>query len=307
MKGYNKPKGVRRMDIIAFQEKFGTEDQCRQYLFEKRWPEGFICPKCGDKEYFNVQSRHLYQCKACNHQASVTAGTIMDRSQTPLVKWFMTFYLMSEDKRGISALALMKRIRVAYNTAWTICHKTRHAMGERDENYRMDNIVEIDEAFFGSPTEGGKRGRGTDKTVVLVSVSLSEEGKPEYAKMEVVESVDKETVNEYVERTVNKGSEIRTDGLNVYKPLEQNGYTLKQKKSDVKKQPDHLHWTHIIISNAKAFIGGTYHGLDAIHLQRYLDEFCYRFNRRWFSSGIFSRLVNACLCAGKITAHELIG
>ena len=295
------------MDIIEFQEKYGTEEQCRQYLFEKRWPDGFMCPKCGHSEYFNVKSRHLYQCKACNHQASVTAGTIMDRTRTPLVKWFMTFYLMAEDKRGISALTLKKRIGVAYYTAWAMCNKIRHAMSTRDENYKMGGIVEMDEAFFGGPTEGGKRGRGTDKTAALVSVSLSSDGKPEFAKMKVVETVDSGSVKEFSENTVTNGSEIRTDGLNVYAPLAQDGYIIKQKKYDPKKQPGHLHWTHIIISNAKAFIGGTFHGLDAIHLQRYLDEFCYRFNRRWFSSGIFSRLVNACLCTGKITTHELFG
>ena len=158
-----------------------------------------------------------------------------------------------------------------------------------------------------------------------MSVSLSSDGKPGFAKMKVVETVDSGSVKGFSENSVINGSEIRTDGLNIYAPLAQDGYIIKQKKYDPKKQPKHLHWTHIIISNAisreparhelreslrffiKAFIEGTFHGLDAIHLQRYLDEFCYRFNRRWFSSGIFSRIVNACLCAGKITAHELIG
>ena len=295
------------MTLIEFQAQFGTEEQCRQYLFEKRWPDGFVCPKCGHKEYFNVESRHLYQCKSCNHQASVTAGTIMDKTRTPLVKWFLVLYLASEDKRGVSAMMIKKAIGVAYYTAWTMCQKIRHAMGERDKNYKMNGIVEMDEAFFGSPTEGGKRGRGTEKAAVMVSVSLSEDGKPVYAKMEVVAAVNGETVKSFAEKTVAKGSEIRTDGLNVYATLANNGYTLTQKVYDPKSQPNHLHWTHIVISNAKALIDGTFHGLDAIHLQRYLNEFCYRFNRRWFVSGIFSRLVNASLSVGKITAHELIG
>ena len=90
----------------------------------------------------------------------------MDKTRTPLVKWFMALYLIAEDKRGISALRLMKEIQVAYSTAWTICHKIRHAMGTRDDGYRMSGIVEMDEAFFGSPTEGGKHGRGSEKTPV---------------------------------------------------------------------------------------------------------------------------------------------
>jgi transposase-like protein len=295
------------MNIIEFSEKYGTEEKCREYLFNTRWSEGFICPKCEHGEYFDIKSRNLYQCKKCNHQASVTAGTIMDKTRTPLVKWFMAMYLMSEDKRGISALSLMDKIGVAYQTAWSMCHRIRQAMGDRDEKYHLTGKVELDDSFFGSPTEGGKRGRGTEKTAVLTSVSLDCEGKPEFVKMKVVESVDGESVKEFAGDSIAKGSEIITDGLNVYTPLSSNGYTLNQKIFDPKNEPEHLHWIHIIISNVKSFISGTFHGLDSLHLQRYLNEFCYRFNRRYFKSGVFSRLVNACACSPKFTYHDLIG
>jgi len=300
------------MDMLEYMERFGTEEKCRQHLFESRWSDGFKCPKCEYGEYFDIKSRNLYQCKSCNHQVSVTAGTIMDKTRTPLRKWFLAFYYMSEDKRGISALALKSKISVAYQTAWSMCQKIRHAMGERDKDYKLDGIVEIDEAFFGSPTEGGKRGRGTDKTAVFVSISLTKDGNPEFAKMKVVEveegeSVDGKTALSFANESIVKGSEIRTDGLNIYNVLSKNGYILSQKNYDPKNQPEHLHWTHIIISNVKALIEGTFHGLDALHLQRYLNEFCYRFNRRWFTSGIFSRLVNACASSRKITFHELAG
>ena len=294
------------MTQIEFQDRFSTEEQCRQFLYEQRWSNGYKCPKCGHDEHYNIQSRNLYQCKACNHQASVTSGTIMDKTRTPLRKWFLAFYLVAEDKRGISALTLKKRIGVAYNTAWTMLSKIRHAMGERDSIYMLDGIVETDDAFFGAPTEGGKRGRGTDKTAVIISVSLTDEGKPKYVKMEVVEHVDGETATNFAESNIEKGSEVRTDGLKAYKPLAKKGYNLNQKKYDPENQPEHLHWTHIVISNAKAFIAGTFHGLDSIHLQRYLDEFCYRFNRRWFEADLFARLSYACLRAGVIRGYELV-
>ena len=295
------------MTQIEFQERFSTEEQCRQFLYEQRWNNGYKCPKCGHDEHFNIQCRNLYQCKACNHQASVTSGTIMDKTRTPLRKWFLAIYLVSEDKRGLSALALKKRIGVAYNTAWTMLSKIRHAMGERDSIYMLDGIVETDDAFFGAPAEGGKRGRGTDKTAVIVSVSLTYEGKPKYVKMEAVGHVDGETVTNFAVNNIKKGSAVRTDGLNIYKPLVKQGYILKQKNYDPKNRPEHLHWTHIVISNAKAFITGTFHGLDSIHLQRYLDEFCYRFNRRWLESDLFVRLTNACVRAGVIRGYELVG
>jgi transposase-like protein len=293
-------------------DNYGTEEQCKQQLFNNKWPNGFNCPKCNHNEYFDIKSRGLYQCKSCNHQSSVTAGTIMDKTRTPLRKWFLAIYYMSEDKRGISALSLKSKIKVAYQTAWSMCHKIRHAMSERDKDYKLTGIAELDEAFFGSPAEGGKRGRGTEKTAVFATVSLTEDGKPRYAKMKVVEtdngeSVDGKTALKFVGEAIAKGSEIRTDGLNIYNTLSANGYIHKAINFDPKNQPQHLHWTHIIISNVKAFIDGTFHGLDSKHLQRYLNEFCFRLNRSWFESGVFSRLVKACALSTKITYHELIG
>jgi hypothetical protein len=170
----------------------------------------------------------------------------------------------------------------------------------------MDGIVEMDETFFGAVDEGGKRGRGAEKAAVMVSVSVSAEGKPRFARMKVVDAVNSAAALSFAEGTVAKGSEIRTDGLNTYPALGRNGYSLVQKEYSPKKRPEHLRWTHIVISNAKAFIEGTFHGLDDIHLQRYLDEFCYRFNHRWLAGGIFSRLVIACASSGKITYLELI-
>ena len=295
------------MTLIEFQDRYGTEEECREYMYAKRWPEGFVCPKCGHGECFNIKSRNLYQCKACNHQASVTAGTIMDKTRTPLRKWFLAIYLFTADKRGVSALSLKKQLGIAYNTAWTMSHKIRLAMGKRDENYALGGVVELDEAFFGAPTEGGKRGRGTEKTAVMVSVSLTEDGKLLFSKMKVVETVDGETVKMFAEQAISKGSEIRTDGLPVYSKLDEEGYTLVRKAYDPKNQPEHLHWTHIIVSNAKAFIDGTFHGLVSKHLQRYPDEFCYRLNRRRLSTSFFSNLLCACIQFGRISGYEVSG
>jgi hypothetical protein len=231
----------------------------------------------------------------------------MEKTRTPLAKWFLAIFLMAEDKRGISALALKGRIGVAYQTAWAMCHKIRHAMGSRDAGYKMGGTLEMDETFFGSPTEGGKHGRGTEKTPVLLSVSRSGGGKPGRARKKVVEKATSEAVMEFSEAAVAKGSEVRTDGLHAYRRLAKAGYSLNQSKTGPKDESGHLRWVHVVISNAKAFIGGTFHGLGARRLQRYLDEFCYRFNRRWEPHGIFSRLLDACASAGRITYAELIG
>jgi transposase-like protein len=179
-------------------------------------------------------------------------------------------------------------------------------MAQRDEKYILGGTVEIDDAFFGAPTEGGKRGRGTDKTPAIIELELDEQGRPVYVKVEVVEAINGETVAEIVSRTIEPGARIHTDGLSSYEKLSSEGYEHHAENFDPKENPDHLRWLHTIVSNIKAFIGGTYHGLDKKHLQRYMDEFCYRFNRRKFGGQLFNRLIAACIEGKCITYKQLI-
>ncbi len=297
------------MSLTEFFEKFDTEETCRQYLYAKRWPDGFVCPKCGaGGEPFQIVSRHIYQCKHCNHQTSVTAGTVMDKSQTPLRKWFLAIYLMSTDKRGCSALKLKRELKIAYDTAWTMSHKIRNAMKQRDEGYQLSGYVEMDEGFFGSPSEGeGKRGRGTDKAPVVIGLSLDEEGNPEYVKARVLETVNSESVVEFAQTAVEEGSSIASDGLAVYKKLAEAGYIHLPENFNAVENPEHLKWLHIVIGNLKAFINGTYHGVAKLHMQAFLDEFSYRFNRRFWPSQLFARTLVACASASPFTRYDLIG
>lgn len=297
------------LTLDEFHDKFGTDEACREYMYAKRWPYGFVCPKCGviDKPY-NIVSRNLYQCKHCNHQTSVTAGTIMDKSQTPLHKWFLAIYLMSADKRGCSALRLKRELRVAYDTAWTMTHKIRNAMKERDGDYQLCGFIELDEGFFGSPSKGeGKRGRGTDKAPVVVGLSLDEKGKPKFIKAQVLEAVDGYSVVRFAKDTVAEGSTISSDGLAAYNKLSENGFEHQPMKFDLVENPEHLRWLHVVISNIKAFLTGTYHGVPKKHLQAFMDEFCYRFNRRFWPDQLFARTVCACATANPFARYELIG
>jgi transposase-like protein len=295
------------MNMISFMEKFGTDEKCREYLYKVRWPEGFICPKCGAKnEPFQIKSRNLYQCRHCSHQASVTAGTIMDGTRTPLRKWFLAMYLMGSNKRGCSALRLKRELGIAYDTAWTMSHKIRKAMGDRDDLYLLQGTVDMDEAFFGSPDEGGKRGRGSDKTPVAVALSLGEKGEPCFVKAQVLKSVDGEAIKAFAKETVQPGAVIQTDGLNIYPALAENGYVHKPRKVDPKNAPEHLKWLHIIVSNMKAFVAGTYHGLNVKYFQAYLDEFCFRFNRRRWQEQLFARTLAACASAEPFPREKLV-
>jgi transposase-like protein len=295
------------MSFIDFMDRFKTEEDCRNHFFKIRWPDGFRCPKCGHTEYFFLKGRCLYECSQCGHQSSVTAGTIMHGSHTGLREWFLAIYLFTHDKRGISAIQVARTVGISYYAAWLMLHKLRKAMGDRDAKYYLDGIVEMDDAFFGAPDEGGKRGRGTSKTPAIIALSLNEEGQPEHVRIEVVDNVDGVSIVEMAQETINSGAAIRTDGLSTYNALNKEGYKQQGEKFDPENKPEHLHWLHVIVSNLKTFILGTYHGLGKKHLQRYFDEFCYRFNRRRFGNQLFNRLLNACASTATITYAQLVG
>lgn len=294
------------MSLLEFQERFDSEEGCREHLYKMRWSKEYVCPKCGAvDEPFRIKSRNLYQCKHCNHQASVTAGTVMEKTRIPLRKWFWAMFLMSNDKRGCSAKQLSVELELCYSSAWFLCHRIRSAMGERDSQYVLSGYIEADDAFFGAPTSNGKRGRGTDKSVVLVGLSLNEKGRPQYAKMQVSPNVKGETVTAFAQENIQQGAYIASDGYVSYKILSKRGFVHEGKICDPVSDPEHLKWLHTIISNAKAFIAGTYHGLAKKHLQRYLDEFCYRFYRRKFTLQHFDRTLFACSCAPMLPYAEL--
>jgi len=295
-----------QINLLQFQERFKDEDSCREYLFRLRWPDGFTCPQCGHKEFYNLPKRNQYQCKACRHQTSATAGTVFHKTHTPLRKWFWAIYLSSHDKRGVSATLLRNELDLTNQTAWLMLQKIREAMGQRDAKYQLAGIVEIDDSFFGAPAEGGKRGRGTDKTPVVAAVSIDKQGRPQFVKMLVAKKIDGETLTEFASENIAVGSSIFSDALRPYNALSSENYNHHPLVFDLEKNPDHLKWLHTMLSNAKAFIAGTYHGLDKKHLQAYLNEFCFRTNRRKFQGQLFNRLLSACALAKTITYKQLV-
>lgn len=295
-----------KQENISFKEfrrRFNAEDACRDYMFRVRWPNGFICPVCGCRTYYHISTRNTYQCKMCKHQASVTSGTVMHKSHLPLQTWFWAIYMIAKDKRGCSALRISEEMDISYKTAWYLCHRIRKAMGQRDAEYILAGIIELDDTYFGGPKEGGKRGRGTSKIKVLAGLSTSTEGKPEYLKMQVVSNLKGKTIGQFASQNILEGSIISSDGYHSYrKPLAEkwlHQYQVFDPDSSL------LHWLHMAIGNVKDFVGGTYHGLAEKHLQSYLDEYSYRFNRRFFRGELFSRLLCAVASSTELGFAEL--
>ena len=277
------------LPLGAFLKRFSTGSACLDYLAAQRWEKGYVCPKCGSRHGYRL-SNGRYQCAQCRHQVSVTAGTVLHKTHLPLTKWFLAFYLVCQDKRGISAVQLSRQLGMTYKSAWYLLKRIRAAMGQRDEKHQLKGVIEFDDAYFGGPLRGKKRGRGTEKAKVFVALSLDSQGNPCHLKMRVTPNIKQASVRKFAQSAFAENSVIRSDGYRSYIPA------LKEFSHEHKTYyPDSglLHWLHIIVSNAKAFISGTYHGLPKDNLQSYLDEFCFRFSRRSFGPLLLDRLVLA--------------
>lgn len=293
------------MSLEKFNEKFGNEELCEEHLLAMRKKEGIVCPKCGCVEYYFIGSRKLFQCVGCRHQVSLTSGTVMHKTHLPLHVWFLAIYLITTDKRGCSASLLSSTLNVGYKTAWFLLHRIRHAMGERDSRYKLCGIVEIDDTYYGGPKKGGKRGRGTGKIKIAVAVSKNSDGKPKYAKMQVVSDLKGITIGKFAQSCIKEGAIVESDAYRSYRKPLANKYFHKYEVFDA--DMNSLKWLHTIIGNAKAFMEGTFHGLSGKYLQAYLDEFTYRLNRRTFWHGFFENLLCASVCSSPIPLAVLKG
>jgi transposase-like protein len=294
------------LSLLALQKKFRTEKACQKHLFELRWPQGYRCPRCQhDQAYFHRQ-RHLYACKACGYQTSLTAGTIFHKTRTPLRKWFWMIFLMGRQKSGVSMLSLQRLLEIrTYKTVWVMGHKIRQAMAARDADYQLAGLIEVDDTYIGGP-KPGKRGRGAGgKSKVVVAVETPGD-KPRFAAMRQVPKVGAAEIAGVVRECLEAEAIARTDGWRAYRIIA----SLPQRHEPVvtgsgKNAGRLFPWVHTLIADVKGNIRGVYHGVSDKHLPRYLGEFCYRFNRRFWEPQMFNRMVTACLNAQTITFSEL--
>ena len=281
------------VSLLEWQKRYGTEQACAKVLAKVRWPEGFACPRCNDSKAYFIASRKVYQCSKCRHQVSVTADTLFHSTNLSLVKWFWAIYLMASDKGGISALRLSKQIGVSWPTARNILRKIRTAMAHRDSLYRLEQVIEFDDTYVGGKRTG-KRGRGAaGKKPVLVAVEARGK-KVGFMAMEAVETVSKETVRKFLRYRLKAGQMVKTDAFPALNSV--NETQMHQKKvTPADEASTWLPKVHMVIGNMKKFLNGTFHGVSPTYLQEYLDEFCYRFNRRFWEPELPLRVLNACL------------
>jgi transposase-like protein len=268
-------------DLTEFEARFATESACRDYLFRLRWPDGFRCPRCGAAKAWLLRSV-LLECAACRYQTSVTAGTIFQDTRKPLILWFRAMWWVTSQKNGASALGLQRVLGMgSYKTAWTWLHKLRRAM-VRPGRDRLIGRIEVDETYVGG-LELGVRGRRTD-TKALVVIAAQEDGAGiGRIRMRCIPDASAPSLMAFVEEAIEPGSVVHTDGWQGYVPIEAKGYVHRftflrgNKKSPVELMPR----VHRIASLLKRWLLGTHQGaVSREHLDYYLDEFTFRFNRR---------------------------
>jgi transposase-like protein len=268
--------------VIEFQRWFPDDEACRAYLFASRWPDGFRCPVCGGGEVGAEQRRHLWQCRGCGRQTSVTAGTVLHKTRLPMTLWFWAAYLVATHGPGISALQLQRQLGISrYETAWTILHKLRRAM-VAPEREQLSGEVEVDEGYLGgrdSDLRGGRQRGGKPLVAVAVEVRGNGSGR---LRLQLLPDASASSLVSFVRSSVAAGAIVHTDGWAGYGGLGAAGFDHRPRKQRA-RFPDRewvLPRAHRALSNLKTWLQGTHHGVSPKHLQVYLDEYVFRHNRR---------------------------
>lgn len=295
--------------LPEFEVQFSTEQACRDYLFFLRWPNGFCCPRCGHPKAWPVKAT-LFECAKCSYKASVTAGTIFHRTRKPLTLWFRAIWWVTSQKNGASALGLQQVLGLgSYETAWTWLHKLRRAM-VRPGRDRLSGRVEVDETYIGGKEEG-LRGREIESKVLVV-IGAEEDGRAiGRIRMQHIPDASARSLHRFVQESIEPGSTVHTDGWSGYAGLERKGYCHEttilsnQDESASKLLPR----VHRVASLVKRWLMGTHQGaVSNEHLDYYLDEFTFRFNRRRsrHRGKLFYRLLQQAVAVEPVPYMDMI-
>jgi len=303
------------MNITEFFTEYNDEQKCKVFFKQKRETEHNCCKQCGSLHVYWIEKESRWRCKECKHTMGLKQGTVMENSNLGYRVWLWGLYLMSLTKKGFSALEMQRLIgHKRYEPIWLMMQKIRISMGHRDDKYRLDGFIEMDEGFFeghrkkDNDMADGKPAKELDRQVkAIVAVSVQPiaaadqkkhrpETKAGFLKMSVVSSLCNNEVITETEKMVQKSATIITDGRRCYNGLKDICTTHHKMIIEDKKEVSKVFpWVHTAISNAKKKLLGLHHQVKDAYMQNYLDEFCYKFNRRNFGNGLFDRLIITAL------------
>jgi transposase-like protein len=291
------------VNLVNLIERFGSDEKCRAYLTELKWPKGVECPRCKSKSVSTIAERDQYDCNKCRYQFSVTSGSIFHDSHLPIWKWFLTVYLMIESKKGISACQIGRTVKVSYKTAWYLCHRVRAAMREVSADL-LKGIVEVDETFVG----GKVRGKGAhyirNKACVVGAVERDGD-----IRLKVIKTPTRYFLHKFVKETTDPKCEaIYTDELKAYKGIADSDTrheTIKHAQEEWVRGDVHTNSVESVWSLLKRSVVGTYHRISIKHLDAYLDELEHRFNNRK-NKYLFRDTLLKLVTAEKLPYQELV-
>ena len=295
------------MKLIQFIQQFPDERSCRDHFRKQREQEGIKCKQCGCTKHYWLKAKWQWQCAECDFRTTLRSGTIMEHAKLPVQKWYMAMAFMSLTKKGISAKELQSQMSHSrYASIWALMHKIRQAMGKRDSLYTLKGMIEMDEGYFETATPEGtklKRGKGSQKqqnvAVLAESTPLEDmhTGKKSkhcgYFKMQVLNSHKAGSINDTLVNNIHDSSIVFTDKSTSYVDIADYVEVHISEVSNEVTTSTTLKWVHIAIANAKRMLLGIYHKIKGAYLQNYLNEFCYKLNRRYFGERRFDRLTLA--------------
>ena len=299
------------MKLIEFNKSFPDEESCKRHFKVYRDQMGVVCKKCGSTDHYWKQDKWQYECKKCKFRTTLRSGTVMQSSKLPFQDWYIAMHLITSTKKSFSAKEIQRQLgRKRYQPVWEMLHKLRSVMGLRDGEYKIDGEVELDEGFFETVDvertgkSEGKRGRGSEKQAKVMVMAESKkvdqvkktkrpDKKVGFIRMKVVKNLKSETVNKVVEENINKQSIVTTDAYPSYNNVKKVVKAHFPQVVEPKNAGKILPWVHIAIANSKRLLLDIYHRIDDDFLQNYLNEFCYKFNRRYMQDKLFDRLLVA--------------
>jgi len=296
------------MQLLKIFTKFSNEEKAKKEFKAIRDKQGVVCKKCHGKEHYWKQDKEQYECKNCKFRTTLRSGTLLEASKLPYQYWMIAMALVTATKKSFSSLEIQRQLdHKRYEPIWLMMQKIRISMGRRDDHYKLDGFVELDEGFFESQRQEDDENKGQRQVSVLVAAESrpttfkhKNKSKPEkavrYIKMKVIDSVSKTDVNYEVQSHIEPTAQAVTDGKRCYadlkKTLVKHETVICENKADVTKT---LPWVHIAISNAKKMCLGVHHSIKRCYMQNYLNEFCYKFNRRFFGEKLLDRLLIAAV------------
>jgi len=293
---------------------FATDADCLDYLDWLRWPEGFVCPRCGHAGGWLVADGR-YKCAACGKRTSVTAGTLFDRRRTPLTVWFEACWLFASGKDGISALSLQRSLEIgSYATAWAMLHRLRSVL-VRPGRDRLTGTVEVDETYIGGEEPGLRGGRAKGKKVLVgVAIEVFEPRGFGRCRMQILTDASAATLQAFITANVELGAHVISDGWSGYRGIDKLGYTHEPRSQRAAQARGEdpgklLPGVHRVASLAKRWLLGTHQAsVEDAHLHSYLDEFVFRFNRRRSRARgmLFYRVLELAIAHAPVRYHELV-